>query len=230
VESRFREEFATATAALRPLFNRLVFYGVETCRGELDPDASIRAPRLSPRVLHALTTSQLTRLSPELNAAGFKRTGRASVGERWESPQGLTLVIESSADAMGAEADAGILEYATLLTTSVKLDSGDTIRVSAVSAQLALMWRAHVRSGSDFSASAWTEEIVELVVCRRRIREDAAALPEEIRGVVARAVAEFEKSDSVLWTLEHALPEARTTPGLAAETLKRFRDLAGIAA
>ena len=230
MEPRLREAFAGALATLRPFLNRLVFYGVDTCRAELDRNTAVRSPTFPLRELHALTTGQLSRLAPELNAAGLQRQSRTPAGERWVASGTLLLTLESAAEATGDDAATGILEYATLLTTTAKLDSGETVRVCSLPAQIALIWRAHVRSGADFSASAWTEDLVELVVRRHQILDDVATLPPELRAAIARAAATFAGSDAALWTLEHALPEARTAPGLADEALKRFHQLAALAA
>lgn len=228
MDARARKDFAAHAARIRPLLNRLVYFGIETCRGQLESRDSVRAPRLPVRTFRALATSQLTRLAPELTALGYRRIGKSGGAERWQGTDGDMLELESSADSFGAEADSGILEYATLMTVSVGLDSGDTVRVSAVPAQIALLWRLHLRDGMEFSASIWAEDLIELVVRRTTIRDDVAALPRELRAAIAKSAGEFAASESALWTIESALPDARATHGCAALALERFRQLAAL--
>jgi hypothetical protein len=223
-------QFTTAVEPLGPALNRLVFFGIETCRGEFDSTERVRSSGVPLRRLYALTTSQLQRLAPELAALGFRRTGRQGGREVWQPDEGIAVQIESSADASGSDAEDGILEYATLLTRTIALKSGDSARVSALPAQLALLWRAHRLSGLDFSVSPWAEDLIELVIRRKGICADAATLPSELRVVVARSAAEFVSSDAALWTIERALPDARTASGCAEVALDRFRQLAALAA
>jgi hypothetical protein len=229
MDARARADFAAHAARIRPLLNRLVYFGVETCRGQLGSRDAVRAPVLPVRIFRALTTSQLTRLAPELTALGYRRTGKAGGAERWEGAESDTLELESSAESFGAEAESGILEYATLMTVSVGLESGDSVRVAALPAQIALLWRSHLRDGKEFSASVWAEDLIEIVVRRVTIREDVASLPEELRASIAKSAGEFAASESALWTIERALPDARTAPGCAALALERFRQIAALA-
>lgn len=222
--------FTIAAVRLRPVLNRLVFFGIETCRAQFDSTERVRTPELPLRSLHALATSPLQRIAPELTALGFTRTGRQEGRELWDLGDGITLDIESSAEVYGTDAAEGILEYATLLTRAVSVESGETVRVSALPAQLALLWRAHRKSGLEFSASSWAEDLIELVVRRTAICADAALLPSELRVAIARSAAEFASSDTALWTIERALPDARTAPGCAAVALDRFRQIATLAA
>jgi hypothetical protein len=230
MDARARSDFAPHAAQLRPLLNRFVFYGIETCRGFLDSRELVRWPALPVRNIRVLTTSPLTRLATELVAAGFHRIGKADGAERWEATTGLALYLESSSDATGEDADSGILEYATLMTVSMTLESGDSLRVSALPGQIALLWRSHLRSGLEFSASPWAEDMIELVVRRSSIRDDVAALPAELRTTIARSAAAFAASEAAIWTLESAIPDARATPGVAAIALDRFRAIAALAA
>jgi hypothetical protein len=230
MDQKVLSEFTGAVMRLRPILNRLVFFGIETCRGQFDSAERVRSSELPLRKLHALTTGPLQRLSPELTTLGFSRTGRQGGREVWNLGDGVTVELESSADDYGADAEGGILEYATLLTRTISLESGDAARVSALPAQLALLWRAHRQSGLEFSASPWAEDLIELVVRRAGIYADAAALPPELRAVVARSAAEFASSETALWTIERALPDARSASGCAGVALARFRQLASLAA
>jgi hypothetical protein len=222
--------FARAAARIRPLLNRAVFYGIDTCRGEFNSRERVRHPGLPSRRLHALATAPLQRIAPELTALGCARIGRPGSRERWELGDGLTLEVESAIEAYGDQQDAELLEYASLLTRTVPLSGAEAIRVSALPAQFALMWRAHRLSGTEFSASPWAEDLIELVARREGISADAAALPPELRRTVARSAAEVVASESALWTIERALPDARTAHGCAARVLDRFRQLAALAA
>jgi hypothetical protein len=144
------------------------------------------------------------------------------------SPSGIMLSLESPASYATDSPEAAMLEYASLMTRSVAIAPESTVRVSAIAAQLPLLWRMHARTGLAFSASPWVEDIIEIVVRRSAIVAEVGALPEELRAMVAESARAFSASEAALWTIDRALPDARTTPGVAARGLERFRAIAAL--
>jgi hypothetical protein len=216
-------------AELGPLLNRVVFFGIATCRDQFDAVTKVRAPTAAPLEFHALSTTSLDRFGGELTSAGWKRLSRGKEAERWASPSGTVLSLEAGAGDAGDSPDAALLEYASLMTRSLPIGPESSVRVSAVAAQVPLLWRMHARTGLAFSASPWVEDLIEIVVRKSGIVDEIGALPEELRTMVARSAAAFVASDAALWTIERALPDARTTPGFAAKGLDRFRAIAALA-
>jgi hypothetical protein len=212
-----------------PLLNRVVFFGIVTCRDQFDALTRVRAPSTVPLEFNALSTTSLDRFGGELTAAGWKRITRTNHTERWASPLGIGLSLEAVAADGGDSPDSAMLEYASLMTRSLSVGSGIAVRVSAVAAQVPLLWRLHTRTGLDFSASPWVEDLIEIVVRRSGIVAEIGALPAELRTMVARSAEAFAASEAALWTIERALPDARTTPGFAARGLDRFRAIAALA-
>jgi hypothetical protein len=225
VQKSSRINFELLASRLRPLLNRLVFYGIETCRKELGNSAKVRAPTVESRSFHALATSTLDRLGAELSAAGLTRVARRGATEQWQTPEGLVLNLEGVSSDGAAGQDESVLEYATLLTRTVPLDSTSAVRVSALPAQLPLWWRAHARSGLAFSDSPWVEDIIELVVRRDTIRDDVAALPAELKDLAAAATESFVTSDDAAWAIERVLPDAMNARGVTETALARFREI-----
>jgi hypothetical protein len=213
---------------LGPLLNRVVFFGIATCRDQFDAVARVRAPAAPPLEFHAISTTSLDRFGGEMTSAGWKRVSRGREAERWASPSGIAVSLEAAASEGSDSPDAALLEYASLMTRSVSIGSDLTIRVSAVAAQVPLLWRLHARAGLAFSASPWVEDIIEIVVRRSAIVAEIRALPAELRSMVAQSAEAFSASEAALWTIDRALPDARTTPGLATRGLERFRAIAAL--
>jgi hypothetical protein len=228
-ESTGASVLAGIAGELGPLLNRVVFFGVATCRDQFDAVTKVRSPATTPLEFHALSTGSLDRLGSEMTSAGWKRLSRGKQAERWASPSGIVLSLEGGATDASDSPDAVLLEYASLMTRSMPAGPATSVRVSAVAAQVPLLWRLHARSGLAFSASLWVEDLIEIVVRRSGIISEIAALPEELRQMVARSAGAFADSEASLWTIERALPEARTTPGFAAQGLDRFRAIAALA-
>lgn len=220
---------ASVATELGPLLNRVVFFGIATCRDQFDAVTKVRAPAAPPGELHALSTTSLDRFGGELTAAGWKRLSRSRDGERWSSPSEIALSLEAAAQEGSDAPDAAVLEYASLMTRALPVGPAGVIRVSAIAAQVPLLWRLHARTGLAFSASPWVEDLIEIVVRRSGIVGEIGALPEELRAMVSRSAAAFADSEAALWTIERALPDARTTPGFAARALDRFRAIAAFA-
>ena len=220
---------AGVAGELGPLLNRVVFFGIATCRDQFDAVTRVRAPVTPQMQFYALSTTALDRFGGELSSAGWRRLSRAIGAERWASPSGIVLSLEAATSEASDSPDAAILEYASLMTRSVPIGPGAAVRVSAVAAQVPLLWQLHARTGLAFSASSWVEDLIEIVVRKSGIVGEIGALPEELRTMVARSAAAFAASEAALWTIERALPDARTTPGFAAQALERFRVIAGLA-
>lgn len=217
---------APAAVAMRPLLNRIVLHGIETCRGLLDePGSRVRSPA-GPRVLvNALATVALDRLAPELSAAGLTRTRRGPEVEHWEFGSAVQIHVTTQSTGEADSADAVAREYAVLLTRSVALDGNCSVRVSALPAQLALLWCLHVSADAAFIDSERLEDMVEIVMGRRTIVEDVAAAPVELRAMVSRASRSLAAHDGLLWVLRRALPDARLVPAVAARARERFARL-----
>ena len=116
-----------------------------------------------------------------------------------------------------------------LLTRTVDLDDGYSVRVSNVAAQLALYWHAHLASRSAATESEWVEEMIELVMRRGEIVDDVRSAPTELRMIVAGAAKAFVANDSCRWILRRALPDARHTPAFVERARDRFLQLAALA-
>jgi hypothetical protein len=213
---------------LGPLLNRVVFFGIVTCRDQFEGPARVRAPVANHADFHAISTTSLDRIGGELMAGGWTRSSRQKETERWTSPSGIAITIETPASHASDSPDAAMLEYASLMTRSVPIGSGSAVRVSAAAAQLPLLWRLHARTGLAFSASPWVEDIIEIIVRKSTILAEVSALPEELRSMVAHSARAFSSCEAALWTIDRALPDARTTPGVAARGLERFRAIAAL--
>lgn len=221
---------APALVAMQPLLNRLVFHGIETCRGQLDSAAARMRPPVSPTVaLYALATAVVERMAPELTAAGFTRIRRGADHEEWGF-RGLVRIVLSSATGNEKEsADSMAREYAVLLTRTAPVSDGTAMRVSTPVTQLALYWRAHEASGASIMESEWIEDLIELVVRRREIIDEVSAAPMELRELIARSARKFITEDGCRWVLRRALPDSRQVPAFAEHARERFVRLAALA-
>ena len=217
---------APAAAAMRPVLNRVVFHGIETCRGLFDdPGIRVRSSA-GPRVLvNALATVALDRLAPELSSAGLTRTRRGSEVEHWEFGDTVQLHVTTPSTGEADSAAATAREYAVLLTQSVVLDGNCSVRVSALPAQLALLWCLHLSASTAFIDSDRLEDMIEIVMGRRTIVEDVEAAPAELRAMVSQASRALVAHDGLLWVLRRALPDARLVPAVAIRARERFARL-----
>jgi hypothetical protein len=220
--------FANVATELGPLLNRVVFFGIATCRDQFDSVTQVRAPAVPTADFHAISTTSIDRFSGDLTSAGWKRLSRSNEMERWLSAGGILLCLETASSEAGDSPEVVMLEYASLITRAVQIGPDLSIRVSAVAAQVPLHWRLHARSGLAFSASPWVEDLIEIVVRRTGIIDEIALLPDELRTMVAQSADAFSASEAALWTIERALPDARTTPGFAAQALERFRAIGAL--
>ena len=211
---------------MRPVLNRIVFHGIETCRGLFDePGSRVRSPAGSGVLVNALTTVALDRLAPELSAAGLARTRRGSEVEHWEFGSTVQLHVTPQSTGEADSVAATAREYAVLLTRSVVLDGNCSVRVSALPAQLALLWCSHESANAAFIDSERLEDMVEIVMGRGSIVEDVAAAPAELRAMVSRASRALVAHDGLLWVLRRALPDARLVPVVAVRARERFARL-----
>lgn len=220
-------ELVTLASEVGPALNRLVFFGIEWCRPHFSAPGRVRATPNNWTALHALSTSSLERLAPDLTSAGWSKFGRDRKGEIW-TRGARRLTIEAVPPNTDGDLDAIALEYACLLTRTISVGEAVTLRASALPAQLLLFWRMHAQSGADFTASAWVEDAIELVARRPAAEDDIASLPEEMRHLVAGAVAAFCAREAALWTIDRALPDARLAPGLSMKVLQRFGRIAAM--
>jgi len=208
---------------MRPLLNRIVFHGIETCRGLLDePRSRVRSVAERRLVIRALATVTPDRLAPELSDAGLTRIRRTLDTEVWVFGDSVQLHLAPSGGADADSADAVAREYAILLTRTADLGEGCAVRVSTIPAQLAMLWSAHTASRAAFTDSGPLEDMIEIVVLRRAIVEDVANAPAELRSLVAQASRAFLAHDGCLWVLRRALPDARLVPAVAMRARDRF--------
>lgn len=226
---------APALIAMQPLLNRLVFHGIETCRGQLDSAAARVRPPVSRTVaLHALATSVVERMAPELSAAGFIKIRRGADHEEWGYRDLVHIVLSSATGSETESVDSMAREYAVLLTRTAPVGDGTamrvSMRVSTPVAQLALYWRAHEASGASIMESEWIEDLIELVVRRREIIDEVSAAPTELRELIARSAGKFIAEDGCRWVLRRALPDTRQVPAFAEHSRERFVRLAALAA
>ena len=178
---------------------------------------------------HALATTAMERLTPELIAAGFVRTARRATAETWTHGETVRLVISAAAGNEPESPETIVGEYAVLLTRTVDFEDGRSVRISNVAAQLALYWQAHVASRAATTESEWVEEMIELVMRRGEIVDDVRSAPAELRLIVAGAAKAFVASDSCRWILRRALSDARHTPAFVETARDRFLQLAALA-
>ena len=217
--------------AIKPLLNRLVFHGIETCQDLLDPAGPrVRQGARPVLTIHALATTSLERVTHDLVTAGLVRQRRRApyqeelgYGERVR-----LLVTPVSADDQDSP-DAVAREFAVLLTRAVALAPDCAVRVSAVPAQLALFWRAHVASGAPITESEWIEDIIELVMGRHQVVDDVSSAPPELRAVTTHAAAEFLADDACRWVLRRTLRDARQVPAVIEDARGLFAQLAALA-
>ena len=214
-------------AAIKPLLNRLVFYGIETCRGQLDDRTMrVRGGAGCGVSVHALVTTPLERVVPELIAAGGRRVQHHAYRDEFAFGERVRLTI---ATAIGGAQDAPetiAREYGVLLTTGVSLGADSTVRISTIVPQLALLWMAHRAERAPLPESIWIEDVIEIVLRRGEIMADMAAAPAELQTLIARQTQAFVEADSCLRILRRALPDARHVPALAIRARERFRSLA----
>lgn len=231
MNSGVMSRIAPAVIAMQPLLNRLVFHGIETCRGQLDASAArVRPPVSGTVTLHALATAVVERMAPELTAAGFIRIRRGAEHEEWAYRDLMRIVLSSATGSETESADAVAREYAVLLTRVARVTESSAVRVSTPVAQLALYWRAHEASGATIMESEWIEDLIELVVRRREIVEEVVTAPTELRELIARAAGQFVAADGCRWVLRRALPDTRQVPAFAEHARARFVRLAALAA
>lgn len=220
---------APALIAMQPLLNRLVFHGIETCRGQLDSAAARVRPQVSRTVaLHALATAVVERMAPELTAAGFTRIRRGTGHEEWGYRDLVRIVLSSATGSEAESADSMAREYAVLLTRTTPVSDGTAMRVSTPVAQLALYWSAHETSGAGIMESEWIEDLIELVVRRREIIDEVSAAPTELRELIARSAGKFIAEDGCRWVLRRALPDSRQVPAFAEHARARFVQLVAL--
>ncbi|MCX5754527.1 MAG: hypothetical protein NTX19_00190 [Gemmatimonadetes bacterium] len=221
--------FTPAASAMKPLLNRFVFHGIQTCRGQLSSTAA-RVRFTSPRVmtLQALTTAAPERVAPELKAAGLVRVSRTADCEEWAHGSDLRLVLSSAASDQPESPNSVARDFAVLLTRTLALADDCAVRVSALVPQLALYWQAHDASNSSVGESEWLEDVIELVVRRDTIVDEVGAAPQELSEIIANASARFVASDSCRWVLRRALPDAREVPGFVEHARDRFIRLAAL--
>lgn len=196
---------------IRPVANRLVLYGIETCRDLLNSAANpVRGSQLEGHRLYAIATDSPDRLRGELSAQGLNIASHHLPSE-WRTPDGLSLVIESAPEAEH-EADAALLDYGTLLTRVVATEPGRTVRTVAIGLQIALLWRLHLLSARDFTDSNLVEDLVEIVAQRHELAADVAMLPPEAQSVARTAAAAFCTHAAAPWVVARALCDSRLNP------------------
>ncbi|MEA3245770.1 MAG: hypothetical protein U9Q74_06405, partial [Gemmatimonadota bacterium] len=143
------------------LLNRLVFVGADCCDDVLD--ARPVAARQPVSEVRALATVAPERLIPELELSGIRRVSRVGPIDVFSSADGNVLVWIEPSIGFGDPADEMAREYATLLTRTVALSGTVAVRVASPTAQVALWWREHARSGQPVWDSPAAETVVELV-------------------------------------------------------------------
>lgn len=216
---------ATIARWLHPVANRLVFYGIETCRHILGSEPGrVRGDGLAAGNPGVIATVPLGRLAPEI---GFhiRTRERHTLGESWVFPDATRITVTAAVHAADAT-DAVLLEYATLLTQHVTVSNGQQVRVVSLPVQLALLWRAHLRSGHTFVTSTYIEDVVELAARRSSIAADVAALPGELRGIVAHDIAKFCASDAASWVVARAIHDARDLAGVVTHVMAQLEAVA----
>ena len=221
-------ELANMAHWLGPAANRLVFYGIATCRPMFDPHPErVRGDRLTAGNTAAIATVPLDRLAPEVGSH-IRTRERQAHGEFWTLPDGTRMPLTSAAQAQDTT-DAALFEYATLLTQQTTLSNDHTLRVVSLPVQLSLLWRVHARSGQPFVASGYVEDVVELAASRASLAEDVATLPEELRHILAGDMAKFCASDAAAWVVTRAIQDARGFAGVAAPIIGRLEAVARFA-
>ena len=214
---------------MKPLLNRLVFHGIQTCRDLLDPTAVRVRPSAECIVsFHALATTALERVTADLGVAGFVRKSRIADRETWMYRDGVRITISPATVDKPDSPDAIAREYAVLLTRAITLGDHTAIRVSGIASQLAMYWCAYNASGARLTESEWIEDIIELVVQRREIVDEVGSAPIELRTIIARAAANFVVNRSARWVLRRALPDARQVPSFVECAHVKFVRLAAL--
>lgn len=228
MNSATQRAVAPVAIRIRPLLNRLVFHGLDACRGVFD-DARfrVRAMEHAPSRMPVITTVGLDRIGADLAAAGMQRAARTATYEDWTCDATMTLRLEPADPGGPSDSDAAVVrEYAVLLTRAVLVTPELSVRVPSVVAQLALLWTGHQASRLPFSESTEVEDLVELVLRRSSIVDDVIAAPEELRRIVARAMRTFLADESSRWALRRALPDGRHVPGVVTQAIARIRTIA----
>lgn len=223
---RRRETLAAVAGTIAPLLNRLVFTG-RVAAELLETDESLsarRAPDLPAPAFDALTEVSLDRLGSELARAGLARDRRGADEEVWRHSSGASLRIQfAGGDEEGRE--IGPLDYALLMTNSVPIRAGVSVRISGAPALLAVWWDAHDRAGAGLAAEAILEDIVQLVALRPEIERELASAPLALRSQVGNHCAGFARDRAARWFVARALPDGQRFSVLVSRVLDRFARL-----
>lgn len=217
------ERLAHVARAIGPILNRVVLAG-PSAAAVLINDPSVRIPQMNfvaDSVFQLLSTSMIDRLGLDLQKLDFVRVGRTRGGDRWRHGDGITLdLIQVQTD--GRTPHQLSLEYATLLTQSVPVEAGATVRVAAAPALLGIECASFTLGPAQALHSEELERVIQLIAGRRDIERECAAAPEELRAIVASSLARLVATDALPLLVVRALPDAVLLPALAARVRERI--------
>lgn len=217
------DRVANLARAIEPILNRVVLAGPPAASLLLD-DPSVRIPQMNfatDSVFQLLSTSMVDRLGLDLQKLDFVRIGRTQAGDRWRQDDRVTLdLVQVQTD--GHTPHQLSLEYATLLTQSVVVDAGATVRVAAAPALLALECASFALGSAQPLHSEELERVILLIAGRREIERECAAAPAELRSIIAASLARLAASGALPLLVLRALPDAALLPALVARVRERI--------
>lgn len=218
--------WAPLIARIGPAVNRLVFAGPAIVFPDRGGSTQVRTLATASRGLEAIATVSPDRLTAELNASGLTCARRTRDGDLWRSEADVIQISSASDDTPSASDEALAREYAVLLTNTESLADGVPVRVVSRAAQLAL-WvsRAARGLGAKMVNNVAAEDLVELALQDARLEADVGALPDELRGVVSRGLAQLLADEAFPWLLGRVLRDGRTTPRVEDVALGQLRQL-----
>lgn len=217
---------------LLPLLEELVFVGGHLAELHIT-DAGAARPRVTHDVDVLVAVVNLTeyeRIAQRLRALGLRVDPRDGAPIcRWITPDGLAVdVMPTEPDVLGFANPW----YPLVVETAVEyaLAPRLTIRIATAPLFLATKWVAFQDRGlGDVLGSHDLEDILTVVAGRAAIVEEVRDALPAVRLWIARATAEFLKSDLAAYAIEGALPDAASSPAIVEQVFQRLQALASFA-
>jgi hypothetical protein len=224
-----RDLIQVAAGALEPLLNRIVFTGRHVAEYLTNDALAVRSRSsfTNGETLQLLSTSSLDRVAADLQRLGLTRTGRSATSEQWLVDDHVTLDI-THVTGDGNDSLAIWLEYAALLTLSVRLGkdkTGLTARISGAPALLALDWERYRVGGESPLDSADLERIIVLAAGRDELAQEVRDAPPELKAFVIGETLRFLKYDGAEHVVRAALPGANRPVAMVRRVLERLHSI-----